>query len=219
MFEMKLHLGCGQRYLSGYQNIDFPQSEHTVQTTSVANVHADLLTLRFKESSINEIRLHHVFEHFPRFTACALIAAWQSWLKERGVLRIEVPDLLMTGLAAINPFSSRHRRRVAERHLFGSHEAAWAGHKEAYTTGELRTLLSTFGFRMTKRYRNSWRGTYNIDLVAEKHRSLSCSGCREAASAYLRGFLLDESESELRLLDTWMDQYEQQIEKSWASAA
>jgi hypothetical protein len=126
---------------------------------------------------------------------------------------------LMTGLASINPFSSRHRRRVAERHLFGSHEAAWAAHKEGYTTSELQSLLRTFGFRITKRYRNSWRGTYNIDLVAEKHRTLSRSACREAAPAYLRGFLLDESEGELRLLETWMDQYEQQIERSWASCA
>jgi predicted SAM-dependent methyltransferase len=216
---MKLHLGCGQRYLKGYRNIDFPSTEHTVQSASVADEHADLLELKVAESSVEEIRLHHVFEHFPRYTACALVAAWQSWLKEGGVLRIEVPDMLMTGLAAINPFASRHRRRVAERHLFGSHEAAWAGHKEGYTSSELRSLLSAFGLRVAKRHRNSWRGTYNIDLTAEKYVALSRSVCREAASAYLRGFLLDESEGELRLLETWMQQYEKQIEKSWAQVA
>lgn len=213
---MKLHLGCGQRYLDDYVNVDFPLSEHTVQADSIADFHADLLGMRYSRESIEEVRLHHVFEHFPRYTACALVAAWQSWLRLRGVLRIEVPDLLLTSLAAINPFSSTHRRRVAERHLFGSHEATWAGHKEGYTTSELQILLSTFGFQIVKRYRNSWRGTYNIDLVAQKYRFLSLPECREAASAYLRGFLLDESKGELRLLEIWMNLYEEQIEKSWA---
>lgn len=216
---MKLHLGCGQRYLEGYTNIDFPPSEHTVQVASVADEHADLLNLKFPENSVGEIRLHHVFEHFPRYTACALVAAWQSWLSEGGILRIEVPDMLLTGLASINPFASRFRRRVAERHLFGSHEAAWAGHKEGYTSRDLRALLSVFGLRVIKKSRNSWRGTYNIDLTAKKWRLLTRSACKDASSNYLRGFLLDESEGELRLLDTWMHEYERQIARSWASDA
>ena len=77
----KLHLGCGQRYLEGYVNIDFPAAEHTVQEQSVADRHADLLCLSYPAGSIDEIRLHHVFEHFDRHTACALMASWQSWLK------------------------------------------------------------------------------------------------------------------------------------------
>jgi predicted SAM-dependent methyltransferase len=216
---LRLHLGCGQQYLKGYRNIDFPSAEHTVQTTSVADEHADLLELRFAERSVGEVRLHHVFEHFPRYTACAMVAAWQSWLTKGGLLRIEVPDMFLTGLAAINPLAPGNRRRVAERHLFGSHEAAWAAHKEGYTTGELQKLLNAFGFRRTKKRRNGWRGTHNIELAAEKRGELSRMECRETAARYLSGFLLDESEGELRLLDTWMKHYDHQIEKSWASDA
>ena len=61
---MKLHLGCGQQYFEGYRNIDFPLTQHTVQTKSVADEHADLTSLRYPAGSIDEIRLHHVFEHF-----------------------------------------------------------------------------------------------------------------------------------------------------------
>ena len=85
---MKLHLGCGQRYFEGYVNIDYPQSEHTVQQKSVADQFANLMELRYRKGTIDEVRLHHVFEHFPRATACALLASWNSWLKIGGILRI-----------------------------------------------------------------------------------------------------------------------------------
>lgn len=216
---MKLHLGCGQRYLDGYVNIDFPASEHTVQVESVADRHADLLALAYPEASVEEIRLHHVFEHFARHTACALVASWQSWLKDGGRLRIEVPDLVLTGLAALNPFFSSRRKSVAERHLFGSHEADWASHKEAYSIGQLRKLVQAFGFVVDRVDRNSWRGTYNFELFATKKRAMDHVACEQAARTYLREFLVDDSSGEVRLLDTWMSLYSAQVARTWAHAA
>jgi hypothetical protein len=216
---MKLHLGCGQRYLEGYVNVDFPPSQHTVQTASVADLQVDLRTLSYPGSSVDEIRLHHVFEHFPRHDACALAASWQSWLKLGGRLRIEVPDLILSGLAAVNPFTSFRRRCVAERHLFGSHEAEWAAHKEAYSPRQLQELLKALGFVVERVRRNAWRGTYNFDLSAVKGRALSQPQCADAARGYLRRFLVDETPGELRLLDTWMALYSRQIERSWARAS
>jgi hypothetical protein len=216
---MKLHLGCGQRYLDGYVNIDFPASEHTVQVESVADRHADLLSLTYPEGGIDEIRLHHVFEHFARHTACALVASWQSWLKDGGQLRIEVPDLTLTGLAALNPFASFRRRCVAERHLFGSHEANWASHKEAYSAGQLSRLVQAFGFAIDRINRNSWRGTYNLELFGTKKHGMDRATCEQAARAYLGEFLVDDSSSELRLMDTWLILYSRQIEQTWARAS
>ena len=213
---MKLHLGCGQNYLEGYQNIDFPISEHTVQIATVADLHANLLDLSYPPESIDEIRLHHVFEHFARHTTCALVASWQSWLKIGGRLRIEVPDLVITALAAINPLSSRKRRSVAERHLFGSHEAEWAAHREAYSIGQLRALLQSYGFSYERKRRSRWRGTFNIDVSMLKQRTLSRSECETSTRTYLDHFLLDDSPSELRLLDIWMGLYSTQVERSWA---
>jgi predicted SAM-dependent methyltransferase len=93
---MKLHLGCGQKYMEGYINIDYPSSEHTIQQTSVADEFHNLYELKYSAQSIEEIRLHHVFEHFERMSACAFMAAWNSWLKLGGILRIEVPDFETT---------------------------------------------------------------------------------------------------------------------------
>jgi hypothetical protein len=215
---MRLHLGCGQRHLDGYVNVDYPVTEHTVQLESVADEHADLLGLTYPLGEIDEIRLHHVFEHFPRHTACALVASWQSWLKDDGKLRIEVPDLVLTALASINPLASNRRRGVAERHLFGSHEAHWASHKEAYSSAQLSRLVRAFGFSVDRVERNSWRGTYNIELFAAKKRRLDRETCANAARVYLAAFLVDETPGELRLLDTWMSLYLGQIERTWARA-
>ena len=93
---LKLHLGCGERYLSGYVNIDLPTTEHSVQTRTKVDVEADITTLRYESGSIAEIRLHHVLEHFARPTALRLLMQWYDWLVEGGVLVLETPDFERT---------------------------------------------------------------------------------------------------------------------------
>lgn len=215
--EVKLHLGCGERYLDGYVNIDFPMSSHTVQRRSVADIHADLQGLRFQAGMVGEVRLHHVFEHFQRPTACALLASWFSWLRSGGKLYIEVPDFRKAALTLLNPFVSLHRHMIVERHLFGSHEAEWAAHREGYTPAILQRTVAAFGFEEVMILRNSWRGTNNIELMAKRSpKEISREKFEVIAEDFLRGYLLDDSESEQRLLNVWMDMFRMQVGKSWA---
>jgi hypothetical protein len=215
---MKLHLGCGQRYLEGYLNVDFPLSSHTVQTVNVADLHADLTALRYPSQSVEEIRLHHVFEHFPRPVACGLLACWFSWLSPGGVLHLEVPDFSRTARAMLNPLGSFKSRAVAERHLFGSHEATWAVHCEGYTPAMLKTMLREFGFAVATLSRNSWRGTFNIEVVCSRGKvSLSKGEFAQRAGSYLQNFLLDSGASEMRTHAVWMTSFSEQLEKGWAS--
>lgn len=215
---MKLHLGCGQRYLTGYVNIDFPSSEHSVQEKSVADQHADLLSLHYQPESIQEVRLHHVFEHFPRPQACALLASWHSWLKPGGVIRIEVPDFRRTALAMLNPLTSLHRLAVAERHLFGSHEAGWAVHCEGYSPRLLKTMVETYGYITRNIRKNSWKGTYNFEIIAERStQAKTVTDFEMIARSFLANFLVDDSEQ--KLLEVWMGMYRSQLERSWARHA
>ena len=215
---MKLHLGCGQRYLESYVNVDFPSSEHSVQEKSVADLHADLLGLQYPLGSIEEVRLHHVFEHFTRPVACALLVSWHSWLKPDGVVYIEVPDFQKTARVILNPIASLKKQAVAERHLFGSHEAHWAVHCEGYSSKILSAMLESFGYKVSKVRRNSWRGTYNFEIFAAKCASNTTREEFEAACRkFLSNFLVDDSE--VKLLDVWMEMYRSQVERSWASNA
>ncbi len=213
----RLHLGCGQIYLPGYVNIDFPQSRHTVQKDTKVDLYADINKLRYKPNSIDEIRLHHVFEHFERPVACALLVSWRSWLTKGGRLRIEVPDFDRTALNVVNLFSSFRTKAVALRHIFGSNEASWAVHYEGWSTDRLKRILEVIGFRVGKVKKNSWKGTYNIDITATKTASLfKETDYFQRTKEYLGNFLLDGSDGEKRILDVWMQKYNKQIKFSFA---
>jgi predicted SAM-dependent methyltransferase len=214
---MKLHLGCGQRYLEGYVNIDYPLSEHSVQQKSVADKFADLKELNYKAGSIEEVRLHHVFEHFQRTTACAFLAGWNSWLAPDGMIRIEVPDFKRTSKVALSRWTSLKEKSVAIRHIFGSQEAHWAVHYQGYTELLISTFVELYGFKTVKISRIAYLGTHNIDLFAKKVRSLNKDEADNVTSAYLKNFLLDSSPSELLMLDTWIKEYSLQVSKTFAS--
>lgn len=213
----KLHLGCGGKYLEGYTNIDYPSDKHTVQQSLVADVHADIKFLKYPYKTIEEIRLHHVFEHFPRPTACALIASWHSWLKPKGILHIEVPDFSRMGLIMISPFSTFKRKAEAERHIFGSQEAEWGIHYEGYTPRMLKKFLELYGYQTDKIIKNKWLGTRNFEIFAIR-QDIECSKEQNemVTRNYLSKFLIDESSTELSLLNIWMNRYKDQVEISWA---
>ena len=211
----RLHLGCGERHLPGYRNIDFPPSEHAVQTVSAADEYHDLKTLSYPEGSVEEVRLHHVFEHFSRAEAVALMLIWQHWLVHDGTVRIEVPDFSRSARAVLSPFSSRRARLVAMRHIFGSQEAGWAFHHGGYTPECLRDLVSRCGLRVRKVRRAAWRGTYNVEIIAAKSGGgVPRHRWREVVVEYLSLFLVDRGESESRLLDVWLRECDEQFRKS-----
>jgi len=214
---MRLHLGCGQRYLEGYVNIDYPMTEHSVQQKSVADQFADLKELRYKVDSIEEVRLHHVFEHFSRATACAFLAGWNSWLKQSGGLRIEVPDFEKTGKVALSRWSNPKEKYVALRHIFGSQEAHWAVHFQGYTPSSLSTFLKCYGFKTEAVNKNSHLGTYNIEIIAVKEKSINKEDFIRITAEYLSNYLVDKSESEKIMLDIWLKEYALQVNKTFAS--
>ena len=58
---MKLHLGCGEKFLPGYVHVDarkFPHVDYVTDKLDNLNMFAD--------NSVDEIYACHVLEHFPR---------------------------------------------------------------------------------------------------------------------------------------------------------
>ena len=209
---IKLHLGCGQIYFDGYLNIDYPLSEHTVQVSSVADLYSDITKLKYRKDEISEIRLHHVFEHFRRQQAAALIAIWAFWIHPGGRLYIEVPDLRKMAKILSSSFTGMKARAVAERHLYGSHEAHWAAHYEAYDSKIMKVLLQTFGFNVTKIKDSYWKGIWNLHVFAVRNEEdFTKEKILKSAREYFKLFLVDNSEGELKMLDVWMTDFELQL--------
>jgi predicted SAM-dependent methyltransferase len=213
---MKLHLGCGQKYLEGYTNIDFPSTEHTVQNTTVADEFHNLYELRYPSETIDEVRLHHVFEHFDRATVCAFMASWNSWLKPGGKLHIEVPDFENTFKKNMNLFNREKFEGVALRHIFGSQEASWAVHYEGYSEKLLIKVFNEFGFKVRVVNKTEYKRTFNIEVIGEKDKSLDMKAARLAASNYLKFYLVDDSPSESQMHGVWLSNFEKQLERSFA---
>lgn len=141
--QIKLHLGCQEKYLEGYVNIDLPPEHHTAQTVK-ADKYADVRTLEYPKDSIDEIRSHHLLEHFSRQEALVLLARWHSWLKVGGVLVVETPDFEESAKKFVA--SSIDEQFVLARHIFGSHEAGWAYHKDFWSENKYRTVLGALGY-------------------------------------------------------------------------
>lgn len=184
---MKLHLGCGQQYLEGYLNVDYPSSAHTVQKSMRADVLQDLTTLTYPAETIEEIRLHHVFEHFSRPVALALLCRWRDWLVPGGRLRIETPDLKASAWLLVSPFTRYEDKQEVIRHLFGSHEADWAVHWDGWYADRFVRTLGRLGYDVESIQTSRWQRLRNVEVIARKGRACFEFGDYRAAASELLG--------------------------------
>jgi glycosyltransferase involved in cell wall biosynthesis len=202
---LKLNLGCGEHHLPGYTNIDFPPEYHTVQRALRPDVCADIRELTYPSGSVEEIRMHHVFEHFDRGTAVRLLIEWYEWLKVGGRLVIETPDFERCAQAFVSGCKEADRSKVL-RHIFGSHEAPWAAHFDGWYRAKLELFLGSLGYRGLVFSASDWRGTHNITVTARKLEPLTTRDAQvQAGEELLRLSLVDNSDSEERMIRLWMD--------------
>lgn len=161
-------------YLNGYVNVDYPPTTHTVQTNLVADRYEDISCLSYPNGSLEEIRLHHVFEHFSRPIALALLCRWRDWLKPGGLLRIETPDAMACFKLMALPLSSFDSKQQVMRHLFGSHEAAWAVHCDGWYKEKFDITLKLLGFTSLRFTKNKYGMLRNLEVFAYKSDQELC---------------------------------------------
>lgn len=212
----KLHLGCGRFYIEGYENIDFDFSNHTVQNDIIADRYCNVVKLSYPSSTVDEVRLHHVFEHFSRAVAMALLCRWCDWLRPGGVLRIETPDLMGAARAFVSPFTSHDVRQQIVRHLFGSHEASWAVHWDGWYGERFKRVLQRLDFKSIKILSQKWGALHNVEVTAFRgDRVFSFSEYRDIVSSVLSESLIKLAvrntvgESEEAMLQVWLAEWEE----------
>ncbi len=197
---LRVHLGCGQWRFDGYVNIDYPPSEHTTISKLGADIHADITTLRFPDGTVDEIRLHHIFEHFNRVTALALLIRWHRWLKVGGVLCIETPDLIGSARTLLSNAAWKTKMAVV-RHLAGDQAARWAYHVDHWFAERFERTLTALGFGGMQKDEKSWsQEPYLSNVIVTAHKTEERTVDTQFSAA---GQLLAESMISPKERPTW----------------
>jgi len=233
---IKLHIGCGEKYLEGYTNIDYPQSEHSVIKVR-ADIYHDIRTLSYADNSVDEIRSHHLFEHFNRAEAIALLMRWRRWLKPGGKLIIETPDFYSCAVAYTFALTQKRRMELG-RHMLGSQEASWAIHYDFWDEPKFEYVFKKCGFEKVsiKSYQNAVaqhfpkipflniagnllpssfykkRGGHKLpNIVAVAHKKDSSIDENAIAREILSQYLIGRENKEM--LSVWMGQFDSAIKQ------
>jgi len=83
---LKLHLGCGKRFIPGFVHVDISPDSHVDHV-------CDIRQLTFAaDNSVELIYASHILEHFGRYEYLAVLKEWHRVLKPGGLLRLSVPD-------------------------------------------------------------------------------------------------------------------------------
>lgn len=150
---MKLHLGCGKRFIPGFVHVDlddFPHIDHR---------HAIDTLPMFADGSAELIYCCHAFQYFDWVRAADVLAEWRRVLRPGGVLRLAVPDF--EALVALYQETGDLAKVIGP--LFGRMPiSSPTGSRTIFhhTTYDLKTLTrvcEAAGFRDVRRY--DWRAT------------------------------------------------------------
>lgn len=144
---MKLHLGCGKRFIPGYKHVDVIHYDHIDYLCSVDHLPV------FADNSVDVIYTCHVLEHFNRMRVPQVLSEWYRVLKPGGVLRVSVPDF--AALAEL--YRQTEDLSLVLGPLFGRQDYLYNIHYMTFDFTTLRAALETARFKDVARY--DWRQT------------------------------------------------------------
>lgn len=149
---MKLHLGCGKRYIPGFIHIDALPYPHV---DSVGPI--DKLS-KIADRSVDLIYACHVLEHFPRGSVQTVLEEWNRVLRKGGTLRLSVPDF--AALADI--YIKTRDLSLVIGPVCGRQDHEFNFHYNIFDFSTLSRILAKSGFSEARKY--DWRTTDHADV-------------------------------------------------------
>jgi SAM-dependent methyltransferase len=152
---LKLHIGCGKRFIPGFVHIDqvaFPHVDHVRDIRSLTN---------FADNSANLIYACQVIEYFDREEVAGVLADWQRVLAPGGILRLSVPNFAMicklyqSGIP-LDKFLGTLYGRIPDG------KNGFVYHRTTYDERSLGELLGKLGFQEIGLW--DWRQTEHADV-------------------------------------------------------
>lgn len=171
--KIRLNLGCGDKILTGYINVDFAES----RKGNKPDVIADLRCLDFSDDYADEILSVHVIEHFYPWEAEDLLSHWKKALKPGGSIILECPNILTAAKMLLEEPEKAARAegkdgQMAMWPLYG--DPAWQDplmcHRWGYTPTTLKDLLNKCGFKNIRQERAIFKkqDPRDMRIVGEK---------------------------------------------------
>lgn len=142
---MRLHIGCGDKFLPGYLHFDERAFSHVDYVGK-----AEDLSI-FGDESVEEIYACHILEHFRRADVLKVLQEWFRVLCTGGVLRIAVPDFN----AIAQTYLADHDLESVMGLLYGGQNYDGNFHYQTYDENRMKRLLMEAGFTTAERY--EWR--------------------------------------------------------------
>ncbi len=149
---MKLHLGCGKRFIPGYVHIDAVEYPHIDHVSTIDNLSY------IPDNSVEVIYNCHVLEHFKRRDVNRVLTEWLRVLKPGALLRTSVPDF--AALCAIYQQSERLSDVMGP--LFGRQDYLYNIHYNVFDFSSLSDQLLQSGYCHIRRY--NWADTEHAGI-------------------------------------------------------
>jgi SAM-dependent methyltransferase len=173
---LRLNLGCGDKHLHGYVNVDVASSRAGVQP----DVQCDLRDLkRFATDSADEILAVHVVEHFWRWEIVDVLREWVRTLRPGGQMIVECPNLLEACRALLeDPVNGAQPGPEGQRTMWVFYgDPAWRDplmcHRWNYTPQSLQALMEEAGLVRVRQEPAQFklREPRDMRIVGEKPRA------------------------------------------------
>jgi len=139
---MKLHIGCGKRFLPGYKHldvIDFDHVDFVCDARKLSMIDA---------ATVSEIYACHVLEHVERCEVATVLKEWRRVMKPDGILRLAVPDFE----AIVREYEENRDLNRFQGLLYGGQTYDFNFHHVAFDYRSLSAFLQEAGFSDIRRY-------------------------------------------------------------------
>ena len=149
---MKLHLGCGNKRIEGFLNIDVRYQPNVDYIDNIKFLR------KTPNNSVELIYASHVLEHFSRWDYMSVLQRWYETIKPNGILRIAVPDFEQLCKYYIE---TKEIRKISGM-LYGGQDYEQNYHYWCWDFISLKEDLEKIGFKNVTRY--DWRLTEHCDI-------------------------------------------------------
>lgn len=157
---MKLHLGCGNRKIHGFINIDIDPKVNPDKCMKINSLTDDTI------KNVELIYACHVLEHFDRHETKQVLKNWFNILNDNGTLRLSVPDFETICKLYL---SNKYDMETFKGFLYGGQKNEWDYHKNCWDFESLKNLLIDVGFKKVEKY--DWKKTehFYIDDYSQSY--------------------------------------------------